>query len=133
VPLHWDFDATNKIIRFRLEGRIGDREIEDCYREMGAVSGAVEAKAGVADFSAVTSFEVSRQTIVNLAKQEPALPGEQRPRVLIATSPYVLGILRMFQMEGESTRPNLYVVQTHEAAWAILGIKEPAFAAYNGK
>jgi formylglycine-generating enzyme required for sulfatase activity len=37
------------------------------------------------------------------------------------------GIARMFELEGEQTRPNLHVVRSAKDVWAILGIREPQF------
>jgi hypothetical protein len=130
VAFSWDFDVTNQIVRFRLIGRITDAELMDLYKKMGEITTEVRPRAAVTDLSDVTSFEVSRQTISNLAKQDPAFSNPERPRILIAPSPFLFGVTRMFQMEGESTRPNLFVVHTHEAAWAILGVKEPVFTPY---
>jgi len=133
VPFYWDFDQVNGILRFRLAGRITDEEVHDYYREASEIALAVNPRAGIMDLSDVISLDVSRQTISNLAKGVPILPDPERPRIVIASSTLVLGITRMFLTEGEVTRPNLYVVQTQEAAWAILGVKDVHFGPYNKK
>ena len=133
MPFYWDFDQVNRILRFRLEGRITNEEVRDYYREAREIAAMVDARAGIMDMSGVTSLDVSRETIARLAKSTPIFPDHERPRIVIASSTLVLGITRMFQMEGEATRPNLYVVQTQEAAWAILGVKDVQFEPYNKK
>jgi len=42
-------------------------------------------------------------------------------------SPHIFGLARIFELEGEATRPNLHVVHTEHEAWAILSVKEPRF------
>lgn len=133
MPFYWDFDQVNRILRFRLQGRITDEELQDCYREAAEVAPAVKPRAGIMDLSDVVSLDVSRQTVSALAKRAPIFPDHERPRIVIASSTLVLGIMRMFLTEGEATRPNLYVVRTPEAAWAILGVKDVQFEPYNKK
>jgi hypothetical protein len=36
---------------------------------------------------------------------------------------------RMFELQGQETRPNLHVVRTEKEAWAILGVSKPKFEA----
>jgi hypothetical protein len=36
-------------------------------------------------------------------------------------------MMRMFEMEGESTRPGLQVVRSERDAWAILAVRNPQF------
>ena len=82
--------------------------------------------------SGVTSLEVSSQTIRELAKSPPAIPNAARLRVLIATSPPVYGVARMFELQGQDTRPNFHVVSSEKEAFAILGIQEAKFGAIPG-
>jgi hypothetical protein len=34
---------------------------------------------------------------------------------------------RMFELQGQETRPNLHVIRTEKEAWAILGVSKPKF------
>jgi hypothetical protein len=79
------------------------------------------------DMSAVTSLEVSPDTIRELANLPPALSDSSRPRCIIASSPKIFGMARMFELQGQHTRPNLHVVRTQKEAWAILGVSNPKF------
>ena len=97
------------------------------YRIVPQYFAALDPLAGIMDLSAVTSFEVSVQTVRNLAWSEPAMPHPERPRFIVAESSHIFGMARMFEFEGDSTRPNLYVVRSAHEAWVILGIREPQF------
>jgi hypothetical protein len=127
VPYHFDFEPTHKIARGRFEGRITDDELKKFYRESGAYFKKNKAHAGVSDLSGVTSFEISRETILQLASSDPALPDPKAIRVVIVPLPSLYGLARMFEITGERTRPNLHVVKTEQEAWAILGVWEPKF------
>jgi hypothetical protein len=62
-----------------------------------------------------------------LAKLRPTIPNPDVPRVIVAPSPSVFGLARMFESYGESTRPNLHVVATQREAYAIVGLKNLDF------
>jgi hypothetical protein len=127
VPLEAEFDSENRILRFRLEGTVTDESLNECYREIGKYAALTAPSTGILDLSKVTSFEVSPETIRRLADLPPAIPDPRPPRVIIAPSPHVFGIARMFEIHGQDTRPSLHVVRTESEAFAILGILEPHF------
>lgn len=130
MPYHFDFDPTNQIARVRFTGQIKDDELKECYGKMAEFVALTDPRGSITDFSEATAFGVSRETIVELAKLPPALPDPQRVRVIVAPSPLIFGLSRMFEMEGERTRPSLHVVTTEQEAWAILGVWNPQFEPY---
>lgn len=130
MSYYFEFDATNKILRCKFEGRVGDEELKKYDQEAREVAVVTNPRAGVVDLSGVTEFAVTRKTIVQLAEKSPAIPDPDSPRVLIAPAPAVYGMARMFEMEAEGTRRNLHVVRTEQEAWAILGVPEPRFGPY---
>ena len=85
------------------------------------------SRSGITDFSAVTSFEVSPQTIRDLASLPPAIQDRELPRFIVAASPGIFGMARMFELAGQDTRPNLHVVRTMKEVCVILGITDPKF------
>ena len=129
MPYTFDFDPGNRIARCRFEGQVTDDEFRAFYAEAGKYVELVDPRAGVVDLSDVTSLEATPETIAELAKLPPRLPDQRRPRVVIAPAVLAFGIMRVFEKEGGPTRPNLYVVRTRDAAWSILGIKQPQFTA----
>jgi hypothetical protein len=131
VAYQFDFDATHKIIRGRFAGRVTDEEIKNYYREATAYGEMSGALAGVTDFSAATSFAVSRETVIQLAAANPALADPKATRIIIASLPGLFGMARMFEIAGERTRPNLHIVRTEQEAWAVLGVWNPKFEPLN--
>lgn len=130
MPYQFDFDATNKIARCRVTGRVTDDELKECYEKIADFMALTDPRAAIMDTSQVTAFEVSRDVILQLASRIPALPHPERIRVIVAPNPLIFGMSRMFGMEGERTRPNFHVVRTQQEASAILGVWEPKFEPY---
>jgi DNA-binding NarL/FixJ family response regulator len=131
VCYSFDFDPTNRILRFCLKGRITDELMKDFYEGMREPAKRTQPDAGVLDTSTVTAFEVSAQVIRELAAASPIIPNPDFPRVVIAPSPDVYGLMRMFVEQGGGTRRNLHVVRADSEAWAILGVQSPHFGSLN--
>ena len=127
LPYTFDFDLTQGILRCRLHGRITDEVLKEFFRIGAQHAIRTHPIAGVVDLSEVTSFEVSAPVIEKLAKSTPVLPNPNLRRVVIAPSPEIYGMMRMFEIEGEATRPGIHVVHTEQEAWAILSVEKPRF------
>ena len=127
MPYQFDFDSTNRILRGRLDGCVTDEVLQEYYRAAARYAAQFDPLRGITDFSAVTSFEVSAQTVRNLARSTPVMPDVSRVRVIIAPVDHVFGIARLFQIRGEDTRPHNHVVRTLTEAWAVLGVHDPKF------
>jgi hypothetical protein len=130
MAFRFEFDPANRILLARFEGRVTDGSVADCYRAARKYSTATEACWRIWDFSSATEFALSSEFLHSLAKEpkEPALPdGLMRPCFIVAPTAYGFGLARMFQMEGEHTRPLLEVVHTIGEALAALGIQSPRF------
>ena len=127
MPYHFEYDSANRILRIWFEGRVTDEILSEYYRVAPKYVALTDPVAGIVDFSAVTLFEVSPETIRELAKLPPMMPRPERPRFVIAPSAHIFGLARMFELHGQDTRPNLHVVRTAEEVWTMLGVKAPKF------
>ncbi|MGB8540142.1 MAG: hypothetical protein WCD49_00765 [Candidatus Acidiferrales bacterium] len=127
MSYHFGFDSANRILLARFEGKVTDADLKEYYRMAERYVMATNPSAGVLDMSAVSSLEVSPQTIRELASLPPAFSDPHQPRCIIAPSPKIFGMARMFELQGQHTRPNLHVVRTAKEAWAILGVSKPKF------
>jgi len=125
VPYEFKFDPISKTALCRFDGEVTDDEFRNFYVHAGEFVADKDPLAGVVDFSAVTLFDVSPQTILGLAKQPPAMPNPDRPRVMVAPAPVAFAMMRMFEIVGGRTRPHFRVVRTLPEAWAYLGVAEP--------
>lgn len=133
MPYNFDFDLSNGILRCRLEGRVTDELLRNFFRAGAALARRTHPAAGVIDLSGVTTFEVSAQTLRELSKVPPVLTDSRLRRVVIAGSPDVYGMMRMFELEGQEVRPDVHVVHSEQQAWAILGVENPQFQPVDNK
>ncbi|HXN72050.1 MAG TPA: hypothetical protein VN861_05805 [Candidatus Acidoferrales bacterium] len=129
MPYRFEYDSANRILRGVLEGNITDEALREFYRVAGEYAALKDSLGSVMDMSSITSLDVSPQTIRELASLPPAIADPARPRCIIAASAQVFGLARMFELQGQATRPNLHVVRTQKEAWAILGVSKPKFEA----
>jgi hypothetical protein len=127
VPYYFEFDPVNRILRGRFEGPVTDELLKEYYGVAGGYFERTGARAGITDLSAVTSLEVSPQTIRDLASAPPVIQDRDLPRFVVAASPGIFGMARMFELAGQDTRPNLHVVRTMKEVCVILGITDPMF------
>jgi len=101
--------------------------MHEYYAVASNLADSLDLRGAIWDWSAVTSFEVSPHTMRELAKLRPTVADPDVPRVIIAPSAAAFGLARTFELSGEGTRPNLHVVTTRAAAYAIVGIAKPEF------
>jgi hypothetical protein len=127
MTYHFDFDSTHRIIRCRFEDRVNDQVLKEYYGIAAKYSALHAPCAGILDMSVVTSIDVSHRTIRELANLPPTIRDPASPRFIIAPSPRIFGMARMFELQGQDTRPNLHVVHSEKEVWAILGVQNPRF------
>lgn len=127
MPYRFKFDSTNGILQGRFEGSVNEQEVRNYYQAAVRHVARLCPRSYILEVSAVTATNVSTDTIRAFAKLPPILPDPERPRFTVASSAVAFGLMRMYELEGEVTRPNLHIVHKHEEAWAILGIWKPRF------
>ena len=128
MPYSFHFDAENRSVLARFTGALTDEEFTQFFRVGGRnVVATVDFRSMIIDFSELTSFDVSTETMRTIAWEEPIDTDISRPRVIIATEAHIYGLCRIYASHGEDTRPNLHVVRSLEHAYAILSVINPKF------
>ncbi len=127
VPYHFEFDATNRILRAKFQGHLTNEDLKEYYSLASTLVAKMNPSSAILDLSDVTTLELTSSTVRGLAALPPTVPDQEKPRFIVAPSPPIFGFARMFELEGGQTRPNLHVVRTAKEVWAILGIREPQF------
>ena len=121
-----DFDATNNLLRVTLEGRVTDPILLDAYTSVARYVETHGSCRAVVDVSAVTKFDVSSHAVRELTRRPPAIP-KGYMRVFVAPLDSMYGMVRMFQILTELTRPELHVVRSVDEAYRLLRVESPAF------
>jgi hypothetical protein len=127
MPYYIEFDPANRVLRGRFEGKITDETLKESYLAAGRYAAQTTPRAAIMDLLAVTSFDVIPETIRELASLPPAISDRDCPRFIVASSPQIFGMARMFELKGQDTRPNLHVVRSMKEVCAILAIPEFKF------
>ena len=122
----FEFDPINQVVCWRLAGDITEALFAESLALVKNILSDTQPKKGVIDLSAVTSFQVSAETIKRLAFSEPIFASEL-PRVVVAPSDHLYGLARMFASLTEHLRTEVHVVRTLDEAYELLGIRSPEF------
>src|SRR5271165_1840827 len=122
-----ELDAKNNVLRVSLQGQVSDAVLSDGYAAVEKYVASHGPCRAIVDVSEVTKFEVSSHAIRQLARSAPALPVGHM-RLVVAPQAHVYGMMRMFQMLGELTRPDLQVVRTMDEAYRLLRVESPEFS-----
>ena len=121
----FQFDPASRLLLCQIEGVVTDESIREFYRDVGRYVEKIQPSAGIVDFTGVTSFRVSAATIRELAESPPPMKDPKLPRFLVAPADHVFAMARMFELQGDKTRPLLQVVRTLAEAYALLDIRDP--------
>jgi hypothetical protein len=129
MAYRFEFDVEGQVLLCRFSGSVVEQRIELFYREAAAQIERTRPRAAIFDFSAVTSFDVSAESVRSMADAPPLVPETSCPRVIVAPAKHIFAMSRMFQMLGERSRPSLSVVGSMEEALAVIGLDHPDFKA----
>lgn len=122
-----DFDARHNVLRVSVTGYVGNEIMLDTYAAVAKYVVAHGPCRAITDLSGVTKFDASPRAMRALTKETPAIP-KGHMRVIVAPEDSKYGMVRMFQIITELTRPDLQVVRTLDAAYRLLNIESPEFA-----
>ena len=121
-----EVDDEHRVGRWSLDGSVSDDSFKESLRIVSGILVGLNLRGGIVDFTEVTSFDVTEDTLKQLAKTDPVLPRDML-RLIVAPDNKAFGMSRTFLALSELSRPNLFVVRDIEKAYHILGIKTPNF------
>lgn len=124
----FEFDPVNKIPLARFAGQLTNESAAEYHDALGKSWRATEPRAAIWDLSGVTDFAVASDFLRTLAKRNPITPGlTDHDRYIVVPLTAGYGLMRMFQIAGESSRPLLHVVRSIDEALAALAVQSPKF------
>ena len=124
MAYHFDFEPTHRLLRGRFEGSVDDEQLAAFCKEAGEKIALTDPLCELTDFTDVTKFKTTAEQIRWLSRTGHTLPDPTRPRVIVAPDDLVFGTARMYELEGEGSRPHVYVVRTLKEALAIFNITD---------
>ena len=127
MAYRFELDPNSKVLLFRFSGTVSEQHLDDFYREARAQLERIQPRAAIFDFTGVTSFDISPQSIRNMADSPPLVRQTSCPRIVVAPADHIFAMSRMFQIRGERSRPSLRVVHSMAEALALIGLEHPDF------
>ncbi len=128
MAFRFKFDAGNKILLMRFDGRLTKESVAEFYAAIRRNALATDAKVGIWDFSGTTEWAVSAEFLRQVADLEPALPeAANHPLFIVAPTIVGLSLMRLVEIVAQGTRPRLRVVNTMDEALEALGVQSPHF------
>ncbi len=129
MPYSLEFASARRILRSRFEGEVSFDTLREFLDKISkfVLERGHGSLIGIIDFSNVATLNLSPQDVRELAILPPAIQDREALRFIIAPSPVIFGLARMFELLGQETRPNLHVVRSPKEVWVILGFEEPQF------
>ncbi len=120
------FDKKNNILRGTLEGPLTGAVLLELFAAASKYMASRPPCRAILDLSQVTEFEVAGNAIRQVAAAPPAVPAGYM-RVVVVPQTFIYGLVRMFQILGEKTRPELQVVRTLDEAYRLMAWNVQSF------
>jgi len=127
MPYVIDLDPTARIVRVAVDGVLTDELLMNTYSTLKQVVSASGQYSGIFDLSQVAEDRVSSEAIRVLASELPAVLSG-RLRVVVASTPSLRGLFRMYEMSGEGMRADLQVAGSIDEAYRMLGVHPEDFS-----
>jgi hypothetical protein len=127
MPHHFKFEPEHRILLTVVEGDIDGSEIQTIDREMRAAIDRTRPSAGISDLTAVSNFDVPSQIMRNAALQQPPPFPADTPRFIVASSDFLFGMMRMYELIANRPLGKLMVVRCMEDALATIGVSNARF------
>ena len=106
MPHRFEFDSANRILRGRFEGQMDDSSLMAFYEDIVKHVAKTGPRFVIHDLSGVDRVNISVSVIHTLANSQPAVRDPVIPRFIVAPTPYIFGMSRMFQLVGERRDPH---------------------------
>jgi hypothetical protein len=123
----FEFDVSNRILRLSFLGDLTDRLLLDGYESARAAWFRHGPFHFIVDYTAVSDFPVSGETIRAIASRHPVMTGNHLG-IIVAPQNVLYGLSRMFELLTSETRHNIHVVHTMDEALKLIGVPSPKFS-----
>ena len=121
-----DLDPAHRVLRLTVTKPLTDDSLTDIYRSLSHVAAKSGPYASIFDVSQVEDSPLSADTIRALAATAPAVP-VGRPRVVVASTPALYGLARMFELTRDSMGGQFHVVRDLDQAYDLLKVTAEDF------
>jgi hypothetical protein len=129
TTLHYviDLDPTARIVRVTVDGILTDELLVETYGNLERLVSGKDPYSGIFDFSKVVEDLVSSEGIMVLARKA-AIILSGKLRVVVASTPSLHGLFRMYEMRRDGMRADLQVVGSIDEAYRMFGVHPEDFS-----
>jgi hypothetical protein len=126
MPYGIDLDPVARVVRVTVAGVLTDELLMEVHGTLERLVSGSDSYSGIFDFSKIVEDLVSYEGIRALASKAPiVLSG--RLRVVVANTPGLHGLFRMYEMSREGMRTDLQVVGSIAEAYRMFGVRPENF------
>ena len=121
MPYGIDLAPVARVVRVTVDGVLTDELLMEVYGTLERLVSGEDSCSGIFDFSKVVEDLVSSEGISALAKKVPIILSGKL-RVVVANTPGLHGLFRMYEMSREGMRADLQVVGSIAEAYRMFGV-----------
>ena len=122
-----DLDPAARIVRVTVDGILTDELLVETYGTLERLVSGEGPYSGIFDFSKVVEDVVSSEGISALARKA-AIVLSGKLRVVVAGTPGLHGLFRMYEMSRDGMRADLQVVGSIDEAYRMFGVHPENFS-----
>lgn len=122
-----DLDPAARVVRVTVDGVLTDETLAETYDTLEQLVSGEDSYSGIFDFSKVVDDVVSSEGISALARKASIILSGKL-RVVVAGTPGLHGLFRMYEMSRDGMRVDLQVVGSVDEAYRIFGVAPEDFS-----
>ena len=122
-----DLDPAGRIVRVTVDGVLTDELLMETYGTLERLVAGKAPYSGIFDFSKVIEDLVTSEGITDLARKA-AIILSGKLRVVVASTPDLHGLFRMYEMSRDGMRADLQVVESIDEAYRLFGVHPEDFS-----
>ena len=122
-----DLDPAARIVRVTVDGVLTDELLVETYGTLERLVTGKDPYSGIFDFSKVVEDLVSSEGISALASKVPIILSGNL-RVVVASTPGLHGLFRMYEMSRDGMRADLQIVGSIDEAYRLFGVRPEDFS-----
>jgi len=122
-----DLDPAARIVRVTVDDVLTDKLLLETYETLERLVSGEVPYSGIFDFSNVVEDLVSSEGITTLASRAATILSGKL-RVMVANTPSLHGLFRMYEMSRDGMHADLQVVESIEEAYRMFGVHREDFS-----
>lgn len=121
MPVQFTIDVARKLVISTYSGEISESDFFGVASRIKAHPDFDPRFSELVDFSGVTGGAIPTSALQAIARQE-SVYNPSSMHVVVVPQDHLFGLVRMYQVYAEETKPNVVAVRSMEEACEVLGL-----------